>query len=806
MEEYVQQRMGGNRLPETTAKWIVATFEHDTARPVDGYPAPLIHHHNVAMNLTCIDPNAGEGDPAGQARSLWTKEFFKAQTLGEAVYQSEIARAARELGYEIKKGPTGAAEIAGFSKEYLDAESPRSKGIAAKLEELGLTGSVEAAKIVAKDWRESKLQLTPDQVRTIHQLHGEAFGDQAQKVVTEAIERGHTEGKCISPEKAVDFATRRLSERAAVFEHYEVVRDALRRAHGTLTVEQVEAEVKRRVESQELLVAAHVRAHAPAPRYSTPEQLALEQDTINRMKLGQNSVKPILAAADLSGVKEFADNPNRLRVLEGFLRTTDQVTAMNGAAGSAKSTSLKIIAGYAQREGFTVQGLAPTGTAADALSQKGIRAATLQRHLVEQLPSRKQERSGEPFEPKPLPPKVLYLLDEASLVSSRQMNGFLRTLRPQDQTILIGDDAPGKQVGQHTAVEAGRPFQQLQAAGMKTAHLNRIYRQKDPELKQVVQHFRIGNTAEGLHILESRGAIQERQNRNERYQDIGNWFAAAPESARVVSPDNHSRQAINAAVRSELLATGYLADAGQDVVVLVQRDVIRADRTRAENYRPGDALRFVQENETLGIAAKSYVTVVDADSTNNTLTVKADDGRTLTYDPARTGGGVAVFEKRIQKLAVGEHVQFTAPDKDLGVTNRNTGVIRSLDRGGNIEVVLNDTGRAVHWNLRDNRHLDYAYVSTSHSAQSRTVERCAVQVDTDDHRLHGLINRVFTYVAGSRPEYELAVFTDDKEKLARVMGREHEVHTALRPEHTQDPTVDSREKNLRQRFEVALSA
>jgi ATP-dependent exoDNAse (exonuclease V) alpha subunit len=378
------------------------------------------------------------------------------------------------------------------------------------------------------------------------------------------------------------------------------------------------------------------------------------------------------------------------------------------------------------------------------------------------------------------------------------MNGFLHTLRPQDQAILIGDDAPGKnQVGQHTAVEAGRPFQQLQAAGMKAAHLNRIYRQKDPELKQVVQHFRIGNTGEGLSILESRGAIQERQNRNERYQDIGKWFAAAPESALVVSPDNHSRQAINAAVRVELLATGCLVDAGQDVTVLVHRDVIRADRTRAENYRSGDVLRFVQENETLGVAAKAYATVIDADSITNRLTVSTDDGRILTYDPARTGAGVAVFEKRIQKLSVGEHVQFTAPDKDLGVTNRNTGTIRSLDRAGNIEVALNDNGRTVRWNLRDNRHLDYAYTSTSHSAQSRTVERCAVHVDTDDHRLHGLINRVFTYVASSRPEYELAVFTDDQEKLARVMGRDHEVYTALQPECGRE--IDGASEKTKQR-------
>src|SRR5579863_3463472 len=40
MEQYVQARMGGNNPAETTGKWVVATFEHDSARPVDGYSAP----------------------------------------------------------------------------------------------------------------------------------------------------------------------------------------------------------------------------------------------------------------------------------------------------------------------------------------------------------------------------------------------------------------------------------------------------------------------------------------------------------------------------------------------------------------------------------------------------------------------------------------------------------------------------------------------------------------------------------------------------------------------------------------------
>jgi hypothetical protein len=72
---------GGLNLPVTTGKWIVSTFEHDTARPVDGYPSPLLHHHNVVMNMSAPGADA-------QMRALWTREFYKAQTLGEAVYLS----------------------------------------------------------------------------------------------------------------------------------------------------------------------------------------------------------------------------------------------------------------------------------------------------------------------------------------------------------------------------------------------------------------------------------------------------------------------------------------------------------------------------------------------------------------------------------------------------------------------------------------------------------------------------------------------------------------------------------------------
>lgn len=52
LERYTQARIGNVHVPETTSVFIAATFEHDTARPVDGYAAPQLHTHAVIFNMT----------------------------------------------------------------------------------------------------------------------------------------------------------------------------------------------------------------------------------------------------------------------------------------------------------------------------------------------------------------------------------------------------------------------------------------------------------------------------------------------------------------------------------------------------------------------------------------------------------------------------------------------------------------------------------------------------------------------------------------------------------------------------------
>ena len=69
------------------------------------------------------------------------------------------------------------------------------------------------------------------------------------------------------------------------------------------------------------------------------------------------------------------------------------------------------------------------------------------------------------------------------------MREFLQRMGSGDRVLLIGDTR------QHQGVEAGRPFQQLQEAGMKTAKLEEIVRQKDPALKATVEMLAHGQTA-----------------------------------------------------------------------------------------------------------------------------------------------------------------------------------------------------------------------------------------------------------------------------------------------------------------------
>ena len=252
------------------------------------------------------------------------------------------------------------------------------------------------------------------------------------------------------------------------------------------------------------------------------------------------------------------------------------------------------------------------------------------------------------------------------------MREFLARLGTNDRVLLIGDTR------QHQGVEAGRPFEQLQEAGMRTAKLDEIVRQKDPALKSAVELLATGQVSAALDALGQQGRVKEIPDQEERVRAIAKSYVESPENTLIVSPDNASRRELNAAVRQELKATGALAKEDHTFRVLVPRqDMTGAERSWASHYEIDDVVRYTRGSKTIGIEAGSYASVAAINPAANQLTVEKANGELATYDPRRLTG-VSVYQEIERQFSVGDRIQFTAPDKSLGVANRELATIEAV--------------------------------------------------------------------------------------------------------------------------------
>ncbi|HKN60457.1 MAG TPA: MobF family relaxase, partial [Candidatus Acidoferrales bacterium] len=573
LEHYTQARIGGNHPAETTGKFIAAKFEHDTARPVDGYVAPQLHTHVVIFNMT------ERAD--GETRALQERGLFQSQQFATAIYQSELTYRVRQLGYEITTGRSGAPEIKGYTQEYLDASSPRSQQIREYLERTRRSGK-EAAEIAAHATRDRKEMHSPREVMAAHRKLAADFGHQAEAVVRAAHERCQHQEKPVNSfervRESVTFSRDKNFEREAVVDERALIRDGLRRGMGEITHAQVRANLDARVASGEFQIVERSQG-IPSRQFTTAKTIEAEHEILRRMREGQNHVEPVLSRSQAIAVADHHQHLNRTQrsVVEDVLSSSDHIQGIQGFAGAGKTTTLAAIRGAAEGQGYQVEGFAPTSRAARQLNEAGIEAGTLQGFLVRTANPDLREQ------------KHFYLVDESSLASTNQMREFLSRLGPDDRVLLIGDTR------QHQGVEAGRPFEQLQEAGMRTARLDEIVRQKDPALKSVVELLATSQVSAALDALQQQGSVKEIPNAEERIRAIAKSYVESPDNTLIVSPDNASRRELNLAVRQELKANGSLAPEDHTFRVLVQRqDMTGAERSWASQYEINDVVRYTR--------------------------------------------------------------------------------------------------------------------------------------------------------------------------------------------------------------------
>jgi len=736
---------------------------------VEGYAAPQLHTHAVIFNVTERDN--------GQTRALQPHEMFVSQRYATAVYRSELALRLDKLGYELERGKHGQPEIKGYSKEYLEASSPRREQIKDHLREQGIDGAA-AAQIAAHHTRDHKELLSPEEVLRRHRDLAAQYGHQADKIVAEARTHGqqqrqqHDYSPVQAAQRAVTYARDHVFERSAVADRRDILEAAFNRGMGQATVAQVRQEFEHRVQAGEFRAVEHVGAGQP---YTTAAMLRIERETIAHMQAGNRRGydDPMLVPGKIRIDTEQRHpelNVGQRQAVDKIFLSREKIVGLDGVAGAGKTTALSVIREGAESEGYKVEGFAPTSRAAQSLGDAGIETMTLQAHLARGHSEDTRELR-------------LYVIDESSLASTKQMHEFVSRLHPNDRVLLVGDTR------QHESVEAGRIFAQLQEAGMKTVKLEEIVRQKDPELKQVVEQLARGEVGEAVAGLERQGRIHEVKGREERIAAIAKEYAKSPENTLVVSPDNRSRAEINQAIHAALQAKGVVGKEERRIPVLVPRqDLTGADRAWAERYNVGDVLRYSRASKETGIGKGEYARVNSIDAPSNRLTVELRNGTERSYDPRRQQG-VSVYNEEERAFSTGDRVQLTAPSRGVKLANRELGTVESIGQNDDGRLRLKmDGGRTVDLDPRLHPHLDHGYAVTSHSSQGQTADRVLIHVDTElDAK--DLLNHRMAYVAVSRGAYDAQLFTNDRQKLGAALGHDVSHRSANTPEMKQEQSI-----------------
>lgn len=754
---------------ETTGNLIVASLREETSRAAD----PQLHTHNVVINAT--------QSADGQWRSLDGYQFFQALREVGQIYRNELALRCTELGYDVNRGKDGTFELACVPQQVIEEFSTRSAAIEEALSEKGLTRdtATSAQKDVATlatRTRKSELgseQLIDGWIERAQQL---SFDPRTTIEATRgwSLPAGSFSRNDAAADLAVESAIAKLSEREAVFSQRTFRLVALEFAVGRASLSDIERAIATAEKRQNLIPRLLHQDGRTQSGYTTRQGIETETRMLAAELGGRSNSTPLLspdAAHRTVALDELRSGrtwtTGQRSAAASILVSDNQVHAVQGFAGTAKTTTvIRTVVDAAMRQGYEVIAMAPTASAAETLGAAiDHHAVTVSRHLQE-------------LDSKQASARQLWVVDESSLLSARQTAELLDGARQSGARVLmIGD------VQQLGSVDAGAAFRQLQDAGMRTAVLDEIVRQTNPEALESVYAAIQGDARAALAAIErSGGTVLEQHDLTQRHLAIAKDYASLSAEQRgktlLLDPSREGREQLNGAVRELLKQDGTLSGPAVRVETLEDKRLTREDTKQVFNYEAGDRVRFRQDYAA-GVRKGVYYGVTGVDSQSGTVKLSEPSGRSIDWNPAQWGSATAeAYATTSRELMAGDRITWTRNDPKQGRVNGHTAQIISVNDGGFVSVRDHRGFHSVDLSQESNRHFRHAYVSTVHAAQGRTADR--VMVNAESFRTN-LLNEKSFYVAISRARSDICIYTDDRKELIRgIEERTGEKATALR--------------------------
>ena len=714
-------RRGGRDENRDTGNMVWAEFIHTTSRPVDGVPDPQLHAHCFAFNSTWDDQERRW--KAGQFRELKRDAPYF-----QAAFRVRLANKLQDLGFGVERKRDD-FEVMGIPAAVTKRFSRRTELIEKVAEERGITDPKKKDELGAETREKKNKAMGWNELR---RQWDSRLTDKERQEIAATHRREVTYARPVSGEgQAVDYAIEHTFTREAVVAERKLLTEALKRGIGSVTVEAVKRELFKRP-----LIRGEYAGTAMA---TTQEMKAAEEGLIAFARDGRGRFRP-LADPNRPITRDWLKADQKAAVRH-VLGSRDAVTVIRGAAGTGKTTLEQELGEALAEAGVPVAALAQsTGAVEELRGGAGFAgAATIARFFKD---TRMQDsiKGG------------VVLVDEASLVGTRDMLRLFEIVRSQDaRIVLVGDKR------QHRSVSAGEPLKLLEErAGLKVAEVTDIIRQSG-DYRKAAKAISDGKIAEGFAELDKLGWIREIPHAG-RYWVLAQAYLSAirekdkkgqNKTALVVSPTHAEGDRITNFIRADLKEEGKL---GEERVLptWVPARLTDPQKADAANLEPGNMLQFHQNAP--GHKSGSRMVVAEGEK----LPLQFAE-RYEVYRPAQLS------------LAAGDRVRVTSngwtKDGKHKLTNGALFTVQGFTPQGDAIV---DRGWVI---AKDFGHIAYGYAVTSYAAQGKTVNK--VFIGQSSQSFPATNQRSF-YVPVTRGREQAVIFTDDKKALLKAVQRPDE--------------------------------
>lgn len=755
-------RKKGKYEDRNTGELIWADFVHQTARPVEGHsPDPHLHSHCFVFNVTWDDIE--KQFKAGQFRDIKRDMPYY-----QARFHKRLSDQLIKLGYSVKRTEKS-FEIEGVPQRVIELFSKRTDEIGRVAKEKGITNEKELGELGARTRSKKQKGMSMSDLKEEWKKQINELSDEKKREGDIAIRFDPNRKQMeLNSKTCVDHALHHAFERASVVADRRILADAYRHGMGdsNLTVDEITDEFKKNEEIIEVKERSRTLC-------TTRQVLSEEKRMVELARSGQGKLRPLYEQAPKLNLEgQQADAVTHL------LTTSHRVSIIRGAAGTGKTTLMREAVHQMEKGGRKVFTVAPTAQASrGTLREEGFESAeTVAKLLVDKnLQNQLQDQ-------------VLWV-DEAGLLGTKDMSALLELAERKNARLILGGDTR-----QHSSVVRGDALRILNTvAGIRTAEVSKIYRQKNKDYREAVEDLSKGNVRQAFEKLDAIESIKtvDPLKPNEALIEDYMKVAKKGKSALVISPTHAQGEELTKDLRKKLRSSGMLGKKEIAATKLSNLNLTEAEKKDWRNFKEGQVVQFNQ-NQT-GIKRGSLWSI--ANSSKDEIELVDHAGNKISL-PIEKFQKTDLFRKSELHLSKGDKVNITRNGFDENKKRLNNGQemeVVSINRKGEI-VLRNQQSKASYKLDKDFGHINHAYCVTSHSSQGKTVDE--VFISQPASTFPATDSKQF-YVSVSRGRNKAHIYTDDKDGLlehASELGDRYSAIELVKNKNTHSDFVMKRER------------